>query len=92
MGSDEINIKKMLQSQNAETSFRHHIRGSSQYNMMFKEGENRVVGVVKPDKWLFQLSYILKIPLHSSFHASPLDKIYCLTMSAEHYNRMIGSH
>lgn len=53
---------------------------------------NRVVGIAKPGKWLFSLSHLLRLPLQTSFIASPLEKAFCLTMRAAAYNELIGDH
>ena len=50
----------------------------------------RYVGMVKPGKWLFQLSYQLKLPLNASFVAGPLETVFCLTMPPSSYNSFVG--
>lgn len=88
-GSEGLSIKDLLRSK--ATDMPPELR-SVKNQLLHSSQDTRLVGVVKPGKWLYQLSYLLKIPLHASFMASPLDTIYCLTMSAEAYSTLLGNH
>jgi hypothetical protein len=55
-GSEQLSIKDILRS--------NQTRGSK---MKKAQGDQRLVGVVKPGKWLYHLSYLLKIPLNATF-------------------------
>jgi len=50
------------------------------------------VGKVKPGKWLHHLSYLLKMPLHATFSAGPMDRVYCLTLSPDVHSKLIGAY
>jgi hypothetical protein len=53
--------------------------------------QQRYVGLVKPGKWLYQLSLQLRIPLHASFVAGPVDSVHCITLPLGIYNECIGN-
>lgn len=50
------------------------------------------MGTVKPGKWLYHLSYLLKMPLHATFSAGPMDRVYCLTLSQDLHSKLIGTY
>eukprot|EP00347_Sterkiella_histriomuscorum_P001579 403371486 len=57
-----------------------------------EEQQQRYVGIIKPGKWLYQLSHHLKLPLHASFVSGPLDTVFCLTLPLEIYKKCIGDN
>lgn len=58
----------------------------------YAPGAIRQVGTIKPGKWLYHLSYLLKMPLHASFSAGPMDRVYCLTLPPDVYSKLIGTY
>jgi hypothetical protein len=80
-------LNKLAEEQTSSHTSRNSLNGPKTY----APGTIRPVGKVKPGKWLYHLSYLLKMPLHATFSAGPMDRVYCLTLSPEVYSKLIGA-
>ena len=81
-------LNKLAEEQTSSHNSRHSLYGPKTY----APGTIRPVGKVKPGKWLYHLSYLLKMPLHATFLAGPMDRVYCLTLPPELHSKLIGAY
>jgi hypothetical protein len=81
-------LNKMAADHTSSHTSRHSLNGPKTYS----PGTIRPVGTVKPGKWLYHLSYLLKMPLHATFSAGPMERVYCLTLSPEAHAKLIGAY
>jgi len=75
-----------------EHSSSHTSRNSLNGPKTYAPGTIRPVGKVKPGKWLYHLSYLLKMPLHATFSAGPMDRVYCISLSQGMHSKLIGAY